>query len=157
MKNKAKFISFITILLIMMLIIVACSTDTENSNNSDPRDIYCGTWHLNLGGGEQIKYIISLNKIIVQNPNSGYSYEVSPITWVPVNNTYSPFINEYPTGYKITGKISALSVNPGGNAGSISLNGNFGDDVSFFVSKDNNINLLVIYGNNEDWDNYIKE
>ena len=104
----------------LMAITAACSKDI------DSRLPYFATWTWSDGW----TLTISANEIRVDNTTGGW-YKVSPITWTAVTNTNSETKNNYPSGYKITGLISAENDSHWGDVGEP-----FGDTWTHFIHKD---------------------
>jgi len=91
----------------LMLGIVLCVTGCKHDTSEPPYADYFGVWK-NTGGQPQT-VTLTANELIFQSNQSTFSYTMRNLTWTPLTNSNASFYTIYPTGYKITGKLTAVS------------------------------------------------
>ena len=82
--------------------VVSCSKDKPEPK---PYADYFGTWKYEFAGGWG-QVTLSADELIFVD-NNGDGFTLVDLTWTPKTNSAGAHITTYPTGYKITGKLTA--------------------------------------------------
>lgn len=114
----------------------------------DPRSPYFGKW---IYGDDDDSYSLtfSADEIAVEFSDGGW-YKVSPLTWEAVTNTNSETLDDYPSGYKITGLVSEEENS------SWYVGESFGDEWAYYIHIDGN-SIIEQVDDNEQYYVFIKD
>ena len=146
---KAKKLSIgITVSLLFSLFFSACFMVTKYvayDGWTIRQSYFYHTWNRISPADQEVDYSVtfSANAIDVHD-RSGWTYRVSPISWKEVTNTSFKTMNDFPSGYQITGTVSAITGSPYG----WKIGDAFGPDTTFLLHKD----LDIIYWRDDNTD-----
>ena len=102
----------------------------DDPEPGDPKAGFYGTWRL----AGTLYLTLSADKVLVQSPDAGaaWHYEAVPVIWEEVVNTNPATKAEYPSGYRITGIISASTF----SSGVCAVGRLFGNGFAYYMGAD---------------------
>ncbi len=160
---KKRFFCIIAAALIMSALattFISCSKDEDNPEEGTlPYADYLGIWKAeNNDYWETLT--LSKNKLVFLDSDGG-GYTIENLSWTAITNPSGNYTVEYPTGYKITGKLTAWNdYVPNKADGS---HGEVGDTVLdwWYISTDKGSLRWTLWSSLEhsaaDWGPYIKQ
>jgi len=149
MKNWKHYnLAIISVIFVFAFTFIGC--DNGNTSNGEPEPVtiedFFGTWVLS----NTLSITFSENEIVCHFLTDGAEYTVSSVLWTESINTNSQTKGNYPTGYKITGVISA-STDSSREIGDL-----HGDVTSHFLHK-NKKSFIEQHDSNSWYDVYTKQ
>ena len=111
--HHIKFLRKIFLILIFITVTFGCTAKGNQNNVSDPRTSLFGTWTWTQDEDYRIQAVISADTIEYEFHNLGnhsVSVTLSDITWVAEDNSELSNYQNYPTGYKVQGTVTANSI-----------------------------------------------
>jgi len=146
--------------LLLSIVLLGTGCSKKNTDVISEADFY-GTWYYNYGTGWS-RVILSANNLSYENINGNFTFE--NITWTQIANPSGDHVADYPTGYKIVGKMTTKTLTTPGaprNASNTENSAAIGDFavVCFYISKNRQSLCLGYWGSPHagSWQPFIKQ
>ena len=136
-----------SLLILILGLVISGAGCNHDAVGIDPDPDFFGTWKWDVGANWYTVTLTS-SKLIYGN-HVPFSYTMEDLTWIPITNPSGAFKTTHPTGYKITGKLTANTFPEGPLKIDESDFASLGDIavVWFYISTDKN---SLCKGNEED-------
>ena len=111
--HHIKSLRKISLILIFIAVTFGCTANKNQNSVSDPHSSLFGTWTWTQDEDYRIQAVISADTIEYEFHNLGnhsVSVTLSDITWEAEDNSEVSNYQNYPTGYKVQGTVTANSI-----------------------------------------------